>query len=153
MSVAAVISFCLCLTITVAAAGSRGFFKDITDRHGTVIGTQYQQASDEIEVSVMPAQNELTVLAVMANPDVIPYNELEFLGIESYQIVDLSGNVIVEGDRTDLSEIVNGETEIKISLDHISSGNYKLVINAFVGSKKADQPLQINVTWECAFSI
>ena len=67
--------------------------------------------------------------------------------------MDLSGNVIVEGERTDLSEIINGEAEITISLDQISSGNYKLVINAFVGSKKADQPLQINGTWECAFSI
>jgi len=37
-------------------------------------------------------------------------------------------------------------------LDDLASGEYRLMINAFVGSKKADQPLVISGTWECGFS-
>lgn len=92
-------------------------------------------------------------LTNMVKHDIAPYSELEILGIDSYQIVDMSGNIIIEGERTDLFEIINAKTEIKISLDNTTAGDYKLVIHSFVGSKKADQPLIINGAWECEFSI
>ena len=152
-AVAAAAVLCLCLTMTAGAAVYTGFFKDITDRDGTVTGTQYDQAANEIDVSVIPAQNEISVLAVMVNPNVAPYSEIEQFGIDRYQIVDLSGNVVVEGDRTDLSALANGEAEIVISLEGIAGGDYRLVIDAFVGGKKADQPLVINGKWECEFSM
>jgi len=152
ISVAAVVSLCLCITVA-AATGYLGFFKDITNRSGAVVGTQYEQASDEIGVAVVSGESEITVCAVMVNPAVAPYSELETLGIESYQIVDMSGRVIIEGKRTEFFEIVNGEAEVKIPLESIINGNYKLVITAFVGSKTADQPLKISGTWECEFSV
>ena len=152
VSVAAVISLCLCLTLAAAAAGTSGFFKDITRWNGAIIGTQYEQATNEIAVNVISGVNEITVCAFMLNPDIAPYSELETFGIESYQIVDSSGNVIVEGDQTELFTITNSEAEMKIPLDNIAQGDYRLVINAFVGGKKADQPLKISGTWECEFS-
>ncbi len=151
-SVAAVVSLCLCFTAAAAAAGYFGFFQDITNWNGAIVGTQYEQASDEIEVSIVSEENEITVYAVMVHPASVPYSELETLGIQSYKIVDMSGKTIVEGEETELFEVVNGKAEITVPLDHVSSGDYKLIITAFVGAKKADQPLQINGTWECAFS-
>lgn len=153
VSVAAVVSLCLCFTVAAAAASYFGFFKNITNRYGAVVGTQYEQASDEIEVTVVTDENKITVCAVMVYPAVAPYSELETFGIESYEIIDMSGKVIVEGERTELYELINGKSEITIPLDNVSSGEYKLVITAFVGDAKADQPLPINGTWECAFSL
>ncbi|MDE6747756.1 MAG: hypothetical protein K2K21_01640 [Lachnospiraceae bacterium] len=152
-AVAAVVFLCLCFTAAVSAAGLSGFFQDIINHRGTVTGTQYEQASDELEISIISSENGITVLTNMVKPDVAPYSELEILGIDSYQIVDMSGNIIIEGERTDLFEIINAKTEIKISLDNTTAGDYKLVIHSFVGSKKADQPLIINGAWECEFSI
>lgn len=65
----------------------------------------------------------------------------------------MSGNVVVERERTELFEIANGEVEVKIPLENITSGDYELMISAFVGSKTANQPLKISGTWECQFSI
>lgn len=153
VSVAAVVSLCLCFTVAAAAAGYFGFFKDITNWNGAIVGTQYEQASDEIEVTVACDENEITVCAVMVDPTVAPYSELETFGIESYKIIDMSGKVIVEGEEIELVELVNGKSNITIPLDNVGSGDYRLVITAFVGAKKADQPLQFNGKWECEFSL
>ena len=50
-------------------------------------------------------------------------------------------------------KIVDGKAVMTISLDGIDSGDYKLLISSFVGSKKADQPLKISGDWECDFTI
>ncbi len=152
-AVAAVVFLCLCFTAAVSAAGLSGFFQDITNHRGAVSGTQYEQASDELEISIVSSENGITILTTMVKPNTVPYSELEILGIDNYQIVDMSGNIIIEGERTDLFEIINAAAEIQIPLDNITAGDYKLVINAFVGGKKADQPLRINGVWECEFSI
>ncbi len=151
--VAAAVSLFLCSTAVAAAAVHFGFFKDITNWKGTIVGTKYEQASEEIEVTVVSGENKITVCAVMVHPAVVPYSEIETFGIERYQIVDMSGETIINGEKTELFELSNGKSEITIPLNHISSGDYKLVITAFVGAKKADQPLPINGTWECEFSL
>lgn len=150
---AAAVSLLLCFTAVAAAAVHFGFFKDITNWKGAVVSTKYEQASEEIEVTVVSGEKEITVCAVMVNPAVVPYSEIETFGIERYKIVDMSGETIINGEKTELFELVNGKSEITIPLNNISRGDYKLVITAFVGTKKADQPLQINGTWECEFSL
>ena len=150
---AAAAALCLCFALAAAAGSRCGFFKDIKNWKGAVVGTQYEQASDEIEVTVISEGKELTVCASMLNPASAPYSELETLGIDGYQITDASGDVVVDGERTDFFEISDGEAKVKIPLDGISDGEYKLLITAFIGGKKADQPLRISGSWECAFSI
>ena len=59
--------------------------------------------------------------------------------------------MIVEEAGTELSQLSNGQAEINISLDGIESGSYKLIIRKYVGSAKADQPLEISGMWECEF--
>ena len=149
---AAALSVFVCFSIVGAAAVKNGFFKDVTRQDGTVVGTTYEQASEEIELNVAVAENELTVSVTMLSPDKPPYSELDEFGISSYQITDMSGNVVIKDAATELSQISNGQAEIKISLEGIGSGNYKLVINKYVGSAKADQPLEISGVWECEFA-
>lgn len=149
---AAVLFLCLCST-GVAAAGRLGFFRNITDWKGAIVGTKYEQASDEIKAEVFVEENEITVRAVVVDPTVVPYSEIETFGIENYKIIDSSGKVILKGERTEMSDLIDGVSEITIPLDHIGSGEYKLVITAFVGASKGDQPLQIDGTWECDFSL
>ena len=150
----------LCLSLTACsitekpAAGpnpEKGYFRDIKNIWGAVVGTSYEQATNEIDISVTVNGNELNALATFINPQMAPYSEAEKLGIAAYQIVDANGKVVAEG-AAESSEIVNGQAAINIKLDDIESGSYKLVVTAFVTEKKADQPLNMSGTWECAFS-
>lgn len=50
------------------------------------------------------------------------------------------------------SPVLNGQSAMIIDLNDIEAGSYKLVVYTFVSEKKADQPLNINGTWECEFS-
>lgn len=148
----AALSVFVCFSIVGAATVKNGFFKDVTRGNGTVVGTTYEQASEEIEANVTVDENELTVSITILSPDKPPYSVLEEFGICSYQITDMSGNVVRKDADTELSLISDGQAEIKIPLEGIESGNYKLVIHKYVGSSKADQPLEINGVWECEFA-
>ena len=65
---------CLCLSVTVLAATgiSKGYFRDITNWQGAVVGTSYEQASDEISMDATVNGNELTVLATFLIPQEFP---------------------------------------------------------------------------------
>lgn len=155
-SIVAVASLVLCVCLTgvtaLAATGKlQGFFKDIMRWDGAVIGTEYEQATDEIELHIAEVTDELIVEVNMINPDVAPYSAFELFGIESYKIIDLNGKEIVEGDTTEMVGIHNGKANIHVSLENISNGEYKIVVSEFVGSAKADQPLVLSGEWECEF--
>ena len=150
VSIAAVIALCLCAS--VAAVNHFGAFKDVTNWTGAVVGTEYVQATDEIEVSTVAEQGVLTITATFLAPDTAPYCEQETFSVGSYQIADASGNVIVDGEGDDFVEIVNGKAVMTVSLGGIDNGDYKLLISSFVGAKKADQPLKVSGDWICEFS-
>lgn len=130
---------------------TEGYFRDITNIWGAVVGTSYEQATDEIAMSVTVNGNELTVLATFFFPQEFPYREAEKLGIAAYSIVDANGKAIKEGV-AESTEVVNGQAAVSIKLGDIDSGSYKLIVTAFVSEKKADQPLNINGNWECIFT-
>lgn len=152
-AVFAVLAVCLSISVTaLAATGTlKGFFRDITNWQGAVVGTSYEQATDEIDVTVTANDEELTVLATFADPKIFPYREVEKLGIAAYRIVDTNGKTVSEGAAAS-AEVVNGRAAVNIQLDDLDSGSYRLMISAFVGEKKAEQPLNINGSWECEFS-
>lgn len=136
----------------MAASGKlQGFFKDITNWNGVVIGTIYEQATDEITISVGVEEEELNVLVTMINPKIPPYSESEELGISSYRIEDMFENAVVSDSSTDMTAVNDGHVDIKISLNDIEKGNYKLIIDSFVSAKKADQPLRLYGIWEADF--
>ena len=152
-AVFAALAVCISLSVTALAATGvlQGFFRDITNYSGAIVGTSYEQATDEINMDIIVNGNELTVLAIFADPQIAPYVYAEQLGIAQYRIVDGNGKEVKEGS-TDSAEVVNGQAAVNIELDDISSGNYKLIVTAFVSEKKADQPLNINGNWECEFT-
>ena len=144
---------CISLSVTALAATGilKGYFKDITNWQGAVTGTSYEQATDEIGMNVTVSVDELTVLATFVDPQIFPYREIENLGIAAYKIVNAKGTVVKEG-AVESTEISNGQATVNIQLNEIDSGNYKLIVTAFFGEKKAEQPLNINGNWECAFT-
>ncbi len=152
---AAVLVLCIFLTgVTALAAASgtlQGFFKDIFNWNGAVVGTTYEQASDEIELSVIGVTDQLMVELVMLYPEKAPYSEIEMLGIQSYKIVDANNNVVAEGTSLAVGEAADGRTSGEIDLEHVPSGDYKLVVTELTGQKKADQPLVLKGNWECEF--
>lgn len=153
VTIAVAVALCLCLSVGVMAATNTGFFKNITNPVGTVTGSEYVQATEEIQVTVTADEGELTVLAVVSDPNAFPYRECAALSIGSYRILDATGNVVAEGSNTDSSLLTDGQAELTIPLSDLDSGDYKLVIEAFVGSKKADQPLSITGFWESGFTV
>lgn len=149
----AALAICLVLPITALAASGvlKGYFLDATDYRGAVVGTSYEQATDEISMSVTVSGDQLTAVATFANPQMAPYSEAEKLGIAAYQIVDADGKVVKEGS-TESVDIINGQAAVGIQLDGVDHGSYTLAVTAFVSEKKADQPLNIAGNWECAFT-
>lgn len=149
----AAVAICLALPITALAASGalRGHFLNVTDHRGAVVGTTYEQATDEISMSVTVSGDQLTAVATFADSQMAPYSEAEKLGMAAYQIVDADGKVVKEGSAESV-EIVNGQAAVDIHLDGVDHGNYTLAVTAFVAEKKADQPLNIAGNWECAFS-
>ncbi len=153
-SIAATLVLCAGLTgITALAATGKlqEFFKDIKNWNGAVIGTTYEQATEEISISIEENGNGLSVLVTMVNPEEPPYIYFEEFGIASYKIEDMSGEVVISDSSTSMVPIDNGQVSVKIPLDNISRGNYKLIIDTFVGGAKADQPLEVNGIWSCEF--
>ncbi|MBQ8039414.1 MAG: hypothetical protein IJ274_06040 [Lachnospiraceae bacterium] len=154
-AVAASLALCLCITgITalVASGQLKGFFKDIKNWQGAVVGTAYEQATDELEVAILDSSEELTVLVTMVNPKVAPYFTIQELGVENYEILDASGKVVVKGEPTAMEKVVDGQATIIVPAKELGTGTYKLVIHAFVGGAKAEQPLTMSGIWEVEFS-
>ena len=154
VAVFAALAVCLSLSVTALAATGvlQGFFRDITNHSGAIVGTSYEQATDEIDMDVTVDGDELTVLATFVDPNMFPYRESQLLGIADYRIMDAEGNVVQEGATDKFTPVANGQASIVLELNELATGSYKLIVTAFVSEKKADQPLNISGTWECEFS-
>lgn len=148
---AAAAAFVLCLGVTgVSALALGGYFSDVTNWSGAVVGTVYEQATEEIQLEVLPMDNELQLIVTVKNNTIAPYCELEKLGIESYQIVDNHGKIVMEG-KVEAVPMERGIAVLEIPMENCPDGNYKLSVTALVGSKKADQPLSLYGVWEVEF--
>jgi len=152
-AVALALAVCLSLTVAAVAAPNalKGFFRDVTDWRGAVVGTSYEQASDEIRMNVSVNGEELMVLASFVDPQMAPYRYVEQLGIADYRIVDAAGKTVKEGAAESV-EVINGQAAIPIPLSGLDSGSYKLIVTAFVADSKAEQPLPISGNWEMEFT-
>ena len=149
----AVLAICLSLAVAVVAAPGvrKGFFRDIKDWRGAVVGTSYEQASDEIRMNVSVNGEELMVLASFVDPQMAPYRYAQWLGIAEYEIVDPNGKTVQKG-AAESTEVTNGHAAIPIYLENLESGSYKLVVTAFIEEAKAEQPLPLHGHWEAEFT-
>ena len=148
------LALCICLTgiSAMAATGKlQGFFKDITRWDGAVVGTSYEQATEEVEVKAAETAVGLAVEVTFLDPDKAPYMFFEQMGIHAANIVDMDGKVIVKDLTSEPVDVQDGKVNIQISLENMVAGNYTLQIRELVGSKKAEQPLVVYGVWECEF--
>ena len=151
-AVIAVLAVCLTLSVTALAESGvlKGYFADVTNFTGAVIGSTYEQADDEINLSVTVNGGELTVTAAYVDAENPPFIA-EKLGIAEYRITDSEGNAVMQGT-VPSSEIVDGQAEITIDLTGVESGIYRLEITSFVAESKADAPMPVNGVWICDFT-
>ena len=153
LATAAAIALCLCVGgVTALATTGKGFFKDIIGWDGAITGTAYEQATDEIEITVLDVTDSLTVVATVVNPTMVPYMTFDEMRIGSYKIADSLGNIIVEGVSNEMLPYENGQITVFIPIGNLESGTYKLIVDTFVGGSKADQPLTVSGNWECEFT-
>lgn len=150
-AVFAAMAICLSLSVSAMAASGmlKGFFQDVKRPDGAIVGTTYEQATDEIALKVNVDGD--TLIAVASFTDKAPFIAEE-MGIGDYQIVDGSGKVVKDGSYTEHAKIIDGKAEIIINLSDIDDGSYKLVVNSFVAYSKADQPLPVSGDWTCNFT-
>ena len=155
-TVAAAVTVCLGLGgVTVMAASGKleGVFTDVTRWDGAVVGTTYEQATEEIEVSAVVSGDSLVVDAVLLKAGEAPYAFIESLSIQTYCIINAEGEILVEGVSNEKGGITDGLVSFKLPLDELESENYTLIITEFVGSAKAEQDLPIKGYWECKFAL
>ncbi len=154
-TVAAAVALCLGLgSVTALAATGKleGFFADVTRWDGAVVGTTYEQATEEIEVTAYAEEDILVVEAVLLKANEAPYFVIENWGIGKYSIQDADGKVVAEGSTAALFEATDGKIKMEISMEEPEAGSYTLIITEFTGSSKADQDLPVKGYWECEFS-
>ena len=149
--IAAALVLCIGLPVGMAATNT-GFFRDVTNWQGAITGTVYEQATNEIAVTVTTEADTLTVEADFRNPDTAPYRALETLALGKYQILNADGAVLTEGERSEPAAVADNGAALTVPFD-AAPGTYTLVIENFVGGSKADQPLPITGHWEITFSM
>ena len=169
-AVAAAILFCVisvCVCIPSIASSIEGFYKDVVRWwDGAVVGTEYENATQEIQIQAAPAVVEdgklvipLTVTFLeMGNKE--PYISLigGAVALGDYQIIDTSGTEIYSdrGQQETVGELEDGKTAFMqpAGIETLSKGTkYMLVIESIYGLQKAEQPLEMKGHWECEFTV
>ena len=156
-TVAAVVTVC---AITVVSAGAiKGMFKDVKRWDGAVIGTEYVNATNDIEMSINATKDEYISLDInFENQNEAPFAFIQEVAITDYKIFDNNDKEVLEVNSTVENgikgNVENGRILLELPTnDKLNSNqNYKLVVNTIYGLAKADQPLKITGTWECEFS-
>ncbi len=139
--------------VTVAAGASGGWMKDIKNGYGAITGQVYKDADEEIGLNVISADEKgISVIAEIKTPDKPPYTALDTLRLGDYRIIGADECIIASGDRTEPAVLSDGQAVIYIPADLSGSGELRLVADGFIGEAKADQPLEIEGTWECSFT-
>lgn len=147
-AIAAALALCLCLPLGAAATGFLGHFEDVKNWYGAVVGTKYENATEEIAVSAKITDNALTVTATLLFPKEAPYPYIEILSIGSYSITDARGAVLTEGSNTAAAALNSHQAEISLPLDISLPEGCTLKIRSFIADAKGEQPLPISGNWE-----
>lgn len=151
-TVAVIVPAVIALTSAgIYTAVEGGFFRDKTTFSGTVIGQTYENATDEIEIKSDYSDGTLHITLDLLKSDSFPYSVLEEIKPYNFSMTALSDNSVVEDIQFDSAIINENIAEITVDFNFRSDEEYKLTINSFLGSKKADQPLEIKGNWETVF--
>lgn len=146
IAAAALLALCLSLPVGAAAAGRSGRFRDIFDWRHAVVGTAYDNATEEISVGAQWADGALIVTVAMRAPEQAPYRFIELLSIGSYQIRDAHGKILYEGSQTGAVS-VDTALIFRIPMDNAMPNGSMLVIDTFIAEARGEQPLPISGNW------
>ncbi len=145
----AVIVLCITIAVVSVANQNRGF-KDV--KKGTaVVGSIYEESPHMIQIDAVAGETLLVNVSV-TEFEKPPYRVIDTFDIKTYKILDMTNQIKQEGSAKSITLFENGNATFEIPIDHIENGKYRLVINEFVGSSKADQPLPVVGKWECSFT-
>lgn len=164
---AAVLAFLLVGSngVVYAATGSTwigGVFRDITDFTGAITGTEYVQATEEVDISVGTATVQgvevlLPLELKFSDKDKIPFRFLEGVSVAEVKVVDANGADVDVTLPAEISAmVVDGaaQMELQLSGQQLTAGKeYRLILETFYGLSKADQPLGVKGYWECEFIV
>lgn len=139
----------------VYAASENGFFHDQKDIFGTVTGLTYENATAEISVSAVYAEDAVNVTLDFLKADVPPYTETETIRLygKNMTLTGASGEIDCTGFDTEPANIITDKATLVIPTGTLQAGTYQLTLNAFTGEKKADAPLDILGNWNVEFTV
>lgn len=171
---AAALGLCLCLAGGTAAlaGGKQGFFNEIKRGAGRY-NLVYEQATEEVKLEVRADATGVWAEVTFVDADMLPYCDLETIGLKQYQILTEDGTVVLERSKTylhegiqdnvedgtvvleeskiEVAEIVQGKANILLTSEQLPNGTYTLLVTQLISEKKADQPLVITGVWESTF--
>ena len=156
-TIAAVVTIC---AVTVVSAGAiKGMFKDVKRWDGAVVGTEYVNATNDIEMNISETKDDYISLDInFENPNEAPFAFIQEVAITDYKIFDNNDKEVLEVNSTVENgikgNVENGRILLELPTNDKlnSSQNYKLVVNTIYGLAKAEQPLKITGTWKCEFT-
>lgn len=135
------------------AVSKSGYFRDETNIFGTVTGSVYENANEEINVSLVYEPETITVKVVFSDPNAFPYREFETIDLNEFSVTDQTNGSEVSCGEIAPAMINNGEAELKIPVGKLDSGSYSVTVSSFLGEKKADQPLEVKGHWSAGIDI
>ena len=147
------------------ATSIKGFFANLTNWNGAIIGTTYENATDEIVVTAENIENEEYLLTVsFNNKDKVPFSITELLEMGEYQFFNDGKKINIESafvnDVIDTGNLIIDDKEL---LFHTNENNYKkvmiingevdeLVIKSFFIHSAGDAPLEVKGEWRILFN-
>lgn len=146
--IAATLILCLALPIGAAASGRQGRFRDVYNWKLAVVGTAYDNATEEIAVDALWTGEELLVAVTLLVPDQAPYPYIEHLSIGSYRVLDATGKSLCKERKTDAVPFQGHSVVFSLSMDSAVPAGSTLVIDTFISNAKTVQPLPISGNWK-----
>jgi len=139
----------------VYAASENGFFRDKTNMVGTVTGVTYENATAEIGVSAVYADDNVNVTLDFLKANVPPYTEIETIRLygKNMTLTGASCEIDCTGFDTEPANITTDKATLVIPTGTLQAGTYQLTLSAFTGEKKADAPLDILGNWNVEFTV
>ncbi len=134
----------------------RGAFSDIVRFDGAVVGTEYHNATEEIEVTAEADGETVTVNARFLYPADAPYAFITELSFKNVTLTDSSGAKLMTIEETELADINNGSVSIPIPVGTVTfspNTEYTITFDTVVGHAKAEQPLPMSGNWSCSFTV
>ncbi|MBR4077835.1 MAG: hypothetical protein IKK17_04435 [Oscillospiraceae bacterium] len=134
----------------------RGAFSDVTRFDGAVVGTEYHDATEEIEVTAEAVGDTVIVNARFLYPADAPYASISELSLKNVTLTDSSGTKLLTVAETEITPINNGSVSIAIPMGTVTLSPdeaYTLSFDTAVGHAKAEQPLPMSGNWSCSFAV